>query len=94
MGTLLGELEIGYNCIFGIHIHVNTVNVEIFALYIFSRNSRFLEMRGNIFNMKNTFIIGQRAKNTKNANFNPSEIAHFVKSTTIYTRENIYVYST
>ena len=31
----------------------------------------------NIFNVKNSFIIGQRANNTKNANFNPSEIAHF-----------------
>ena len=72
---------------------LNTVNVEIFALYIFSRNSRFLEMREHIFNVKNIFIIGQRAKNTKNANFNPSEIAHFVKSAKIYTLENIYVYS-
>ena len=50
-------------------------------------------MREHIFNVENTFIIGQRAKNTKNANFNPSEIAHFVKSAKIYTHENIYVYS-
>ena len=40
-------------------------------------------MLENIFNVKNTFIIGQRAKNTKNATFNPSEIAHFVKSAKI-----------
>ena len=50
-------------------------------------------MRENIYNVKNTFIIAQRSKKTKNANFNPSEITHFVKSAKIYTRENIYVYS-
>ena len=49
-------------------------------------------MRENIY-VKNTFIIAQRAKKTKDANFNPSEIANFVKYAKIYTRENIYAYS-
>ena len=70
-----------------------TVNVEIFALCIYSRNSRFLDMCETIYNVKNIFIIAQRAKKNENANFNPSEIAHFVKSAKIYTCENIYVYS-
>ena len=37
-----------------------TVNVEMFALYIFSRNSRFLNIRENIYAAKNTFIIAYR----------------------------------
>ena len=34
-----------------------TVNVDIFALYIFSRNSRFLNIRENMYTSKITFII-------------------------------------
>ena len=70
-----------------------TVNVEIFALYIFLLNSRFLNIRENIYAVKITIIIALRVVFTKNANFNPPEIAHFQKSAKIYTRENIYVYS-
>ena len=36
---------------------VNTVNVEIFALYIFSLNSRFLNIREYIYTVKITIII-------------------------------------
>ena len=35
----------------------NTVNVEIFALYIFSLNSHFLNIRENIYTVKITIII-------------------------------------
>ena len=55
-----------------------TVNVYIFALYIFSRNSRFLNLRENIYTSKITFIITYRANYTQNANFNTHEIAHFI----------------
>ena len=34
-----------------------TVNVDIFALYIFSRNSRFLNIRENMYTSKITFMI-------------------------------------
>ena len=34
-----------------------TVNVEILALYIFSLNSRFLNIRENIYTVKITIII-------------------------------------
>ena len=71
----------------------NTVNVEIFELYIFSLNSRFLDIRENRYTVKITIIMAERAVCTKNANFYPREIAHFHKSEKSYTRENIYVYS-
>ena len=34
-----------------------TINVDIFALYIFSRNSRFLNIRENMYTSKIIFII-------------------------------------
>ena len=71
------------------HVLLYTVNVEIFRLSKFLRVSRFLDMRENIYNVKNIFIKAQRAKNTKSADFNASEIAHFVKSAKIHTRGNI-----
>ena len=37
--------------------HTYTVNVDIFALYIFSLNSRFSNIRENIYTMKISFII-------------------------------------
>ena len=74
------------------HSTMHTVNVEIFALYIFPLNSRFLNIRENIYTVKITIRIAQRVICTKNANFNPREITHFHKSAKIYTRENIYVY--
>ena len=36
---------------------LHTVNVEIFALYIFSLNSSFLNFRENIYTVKITIII-------------------------------------
>ena len=77
----------------GLSIKIITVNVDIFALYIFSRNSRFLDMRENMYPSKITFIIAYRTSCTKNANFNTREIAHFCKFVKIYTLENIYVHS-
>ena len=41
-----------------------TVNVDIFALYIFSRNSRFLNVRKNMYTSKITFVIAYRANHT------------------------------
>ena len=35
----------------------NTVNVDTFTLYIFLRNSHFLNIRGNMYTVKNTFMI-------------------------------------
>ena len=60
--------------------------VYIFAQLVFSRYAQKYVQREEHIN----FII---AKNTKNANFNPSKIAHFVKSAKIYTCKNNYVYS-
>ena len=36
---------------------LNTLNVDIFALYIFSRYSRFINIRENIYIVKITFVI-------------------------------------
>ena len=41
-----------------------TVNVDIFALYICSRNSRFLNMCENMYTSKITFVIAYRANYT------------------------------
>ena len=41
-----------------------TVNVEMFALYMVSQNSRLVDIRENINNVKITFVIAQRAKDT------------------------------
>ena len=41
-----------------------TVKVDIFALYIFSRNSRFLNIRENMYTSKITFILAYRANYT------------------------------
>ena len=51
----------------GFHDHleeVDTVNVDIFALYIFSHNSRFLDMRENMYPSKIMFIIDSRTSCT------------------------------
>ena len=71
-----------------------TVNVDIFALYIFSRLSNVHE---NIYIVKITFIMLHRGNSIKNImtvqNINPREIANFRKCVKSYTRENIYVHS-
>ena len=70
-----------------------TVNVDIFALYIFSRYSRLSNVRGDMYIVKITYIILHRGNNMKNAKINPREIANFRKCTKMYARENIYVHS-
>ena len=70
-----------------------TVKVEISALYLFSHNLRFFNILENIYTMKTTFIIAQKANNTSNENSNAIGIAHFVKFAEMYTCENIYVHS-
>ena len=70
------------------------MNIDIFALYIFSRYSRLLNVGENIYIVKITFIMLHRGNNIKNAKINPPEIANFGKCAKIYTRENIYVHST
>ena len=75
------------------YLNTNTVNVEIFALYIFSRFSRLSNMGENIYNLKITFFIPHTSNKIKYANLSPREIANFRKFAKIYTRENIYVHS-
>ena len=70
-----------------------TVNVDIFALYIFSRYSRLSNIRENMYIVKITYIMPHRGKNIKIANANPREIVDFRKCAKIYTCENIYVHS-
>ena len=75
------------------YLYAYTVNVEIFALYIFSGFSSFSIIRENIYNLKINFIIPHRGNKTKNANLSPREIANFRKFAKIYTHENIFVHS-
>ena len=56
------------------------MNVYIFVLYIFLRNSRFLNIRENMYTMKITFIITYSIIYSENANFKPRGNAHFRKS--------------
>ena len=72
----------------------NTVNLDIFALYIFSQNSRLSNIRENMYIVKITCTMAHRGKNIKIGNIHPREIANFRKWAKIYTRGNIYVYST
>ena len=76
-----------------IYNKIYTVNVDIFAMYMFSLNSRFLNIRKNMYTVKITFVISQRDRYAENANFDTREIAHFQKYAKIYTRENIYLYT-
>ena len=62
-----------------------TVNIEMFALYIFTRNFRILNIHENIYTMKIT-LIAYRASYPYNVNFDPRKIAHFHKTTEIYTK--------
>ena len=65
-----------------------TVNVEIFASYIFSRNLRFSNIRQYMYIVKITFIGPYRDNNIKNGNIDPREISIFCKFAKMYTREN------
>ena len=71
----------------------DTVNVGIFASYIFSRNSRFLNIHENMYTVKIPFMLAYRVIYSQNVNINPREIANFRRSVKIYTSENIYVHS-
>ena len=62
-----------------------TVNVQFFALYIFSRYSRFRSVRENMYIVKSSFIMPDIDNNLRIANF-----CKFVK---VHTHENIYVHS-
>ena len=44
--------------------NINTVNVDIFALYIFPCNLCFLNIRGNVYTSKITFTIAEKANHT------------------------------
>ena len=74
-------------------LEIYTVNVDIFALYIFSRYSRLSNVRENMYIVKITYIMLHRGNNMKNAKINPREIANFRKCAKIDTRENIQVHS-
>ena len=60
-----------------VYIYKYTVNVDIFALYIFSRYSRLLNVRENIYIVKITFIMLHRGNNIKKAKINLRQIANF-----------------
>ena len=70
-----------------------TVNLDIFALYIFSHFSRFPISTKICMTQKSTIYCLIEHDNSRKANLNPCEIASFLQFTTIYTRENIYVHS-
>ena len=70
-----------------------TVNVDIFALYIFLRHSRFLNVHENMYNVKITFIMSFSGNIVKNVNINAREIVNFRNFGKIYTRKNIYIHS-
>ena len=69
------------------------VNVEMFALYIFSRYSRFSNIRENIYNLKFSYIMPHRTNIIKNANLSSREIANFCKFVKIYTREKVSTFT-
>ena len=77
------------------NISLHTVKVDIFALYIFSRYSRFSNIRENMYIVKINVKLPHRGNNIfkKNANINLCEIANLRESTKMYTRGNIYVHS-
>ena len=72
---------------------VFTVNIEIFALYIFSRNTRLLKVRENMCDVKITFTIPFEGNTMINTNLNPCEIVNFLQYAKIYRSENVYVHS-
>ena len=69
------------------------MNVDIFALYIFSPYSRLTNIRENIYIVKITFIMPHRGSNIKNAKINLRKITNFQKSAKIYIHEIIYIHS-
>ena len=71
------------------------MNVEMFALYIFSRYSRFRNIRQNMFIAKITFIVPYRPidNNIKNANIDLREIANFRKFAKMYVHAKISTFT-
>ena len=61
-------------------VRVGIVNVDIFALYIFSHNSCLSNFHENMYIVKITFVMLHRGNNIKNAKINPREIVNFQKS--------------
>ena len=64
------------------------MNLDIFALYIFSRYSRLSNIRENMYIVKITVIMQHRGKNIKYANINLREIDNFRKYAKVYIHEN------
>ena len=64
------------------------MNVDIFALYIFSRAFKYPRKY-----VKITCIMPHRGNNIKNANLSRREIPYFPKIAKMYTLENINVHS-
>ena len=54
-----------------------TVNIDIFALYIFSGYWHLSSIRENMYIVEITLIMPQRDKYVKNANINLRKIAYF-----------------
>ena len=57
-----------------------TVYVEIFALYIFSRYSRFSNIRRNIYNLQISYIMPHGENIIKNVNLSLGKLPIFVNS--------------
>ena len=77
------------------HVPSTTVNVEMFALYIFLSYSRLSHIHQNMYNIKISFTMPYRANiyKIKNANLYSREIDNFLKFAKIHTREHMYVHS-
>ena len=58
---------------------MDTVNVDIFVLFIFLRYSPFSNICENMYNLKITYIMAHKGNNIKNAKLSPHEIANFHK---------------
>ena len=71
----------------------NTVNVDSFALYIFSHHLCLSNIRENIYIVKITFIMPHRSSNINNTKINLREFADFWISAKINTRKYIYIHS-
>ena len=73
---------------------IYTVNIDIFALYIFPAFCAFIKcLRKNMYIVKITCIMLHRGNNIKNGKINQRKIANFRKCPKTYTHKNIYVYS-
>ena len=71
----------------------NTVNVEIFALYIFSCYLHFSNIREKYEQLENYLYYTTVGNNMKNVHLSPHKIANFPKFVKMYSRKNIYIHS-